>query len=86
MKTNLEEISSIKKKLSIEIDSEEVDKKLNDAYGRLAKNAKIPGFRPGKIPRKPHHFLRFPAMALNRSVSSFVISMSNTSPITCVQP
>lgn len=52
MKTNLEDISSIKKKLSIEIESEEVDKRLNEAYVRLAKNAKIPGFRPGKIPRK----------------------------------
>ncbi len=52
MKTSLEEISSVKKKLSIEIESKEVDKKLNAAYRELGKKAKIPGFRPGKIPRK----------------------------------
>ncbi len=52
MKTSLEDISSVKKKLSIEIEPKEVDKKLNDAYRELGKKAKIPGFRPGKIPRK----------------------------------
>jgi trigger factor len=52
MKTNLEELSPVKKKLSIEIESKEVDKKLNEAYRELGKKAKIPGFRPGKVPRK----------------------------------
>jgi trigger factor len=51
MKTSLEEISPVKKKLSIEIESKEVDKKLNKAYRELGKKAKIAGFRPGKIPR-----------------------------------
>ena len=52
MKTILEDISPVKKKLLIEIDSKEVDKKLNQAYGEIRKTAKIPGFRPGKVPRK----------------------------------
>jgi len=52
MKTTLEDISPVKKKLLIEIDSKEVDKKLNQAYGEIRKTAKIPGFRPGKVPRK----------------------------------
>ena len=52
MKTNLEDITSVKKKLSIEIGSDEVDKKLNKAYRELGKKAKVPGFRPGKVPRK----------------------------------
>ena len=52
MKTTLEDISPVKKKLLIEIDSKEVDKKLNHAYGEIRKSAKIPGFRPGKVPRK----------------------------------
>jgi trigger factor len=52
MKTNLEEISTVKKKLLVEVEAEEVDRKLNKAYKDLGKRAKIRGFRPGKIPRK----------------------------------
>ncbi len=52
MKTTLEDISAVKKKLLVEIESLEVDKKLDEAYRDLGKRAKIPGFRPGKVPRK----------------------------------
>jgi len=52
MKVSLEDISQVKKKLSVEIDAKEVDAKLNDAYGKIRKTTKIPGFRPGKVPRK----------------------------------
>lgn len=52
MKTTLEEISSVKKRLHVEIESKEVDKRLTQAYGKIRKRAKIPGFRPGKVPRK----------------------------------
>lgn len=52
MKTEVEEISPVKKKIVVEVDAEEVGKKLNEAYRTLGKQAKIPGFRKGKIPRK----------------------------------
>jgi trigger factor len=52
MKTTLEDISAVKKKLIVEIESSEIDKKLDEAYRDLGKRAKIPGFRPGKVPRK----------------------------------
>jgi len=52
MKTNLENISSVKKKLMIEIEAKEVDNRLNKAYREYGKRAKIRGFRPGKIPRR----------------------------------
>ena len=52
MKATLEDISQVKKKLSVEIDAKEVSKKLNSAYGKIRKQTKIPGFRPGKVPRK----------------------------------
>ncbi len=52
MKTSLEEISAVKKKVVVEIESSEVDKKLNQSFATIGKKAKIPGFRPGKIPRK----------------------------------
>jgi len=52
MKTSVEEISSVKKKLLVEVEAEEVNRKLNEAYRNLGKRAKIRGFRRGKIPRK----------------------------------
>jgi len=52
MKTVLEDISSVKKKVMIEIEAEDVDKRVDDAYKRFGKKAKIRGFRPGKAPRK----------------------------------
>ena len=52
MKTNVEEISPVKKRIIVEVDSKEVIKKINDAYRSLGTRAKIPGFRKGKIPRK----------------------------------
>jgi trigger factor len=50
MKTTLEHISPVKKKLEIEIEAGEVDKSINEAYKKLRKGVKIPGFRPGKVP------------------------------------
>jgi len=52
MKTNLEEISPVKKKLIVEVDAAEVDNMLQAAYKKVGKRAKIPGFRPGKAPKK----------------------------------
>jgi len=52
MKTQVEHISSVKKRLSVEIEAQEIDKQLDAAYRKLSKNTKIPGFRPGKVPRQ----------------------------------
>ena len=51
MKTSVEEISSIKKKVSIEISEDQVTQEVNSFYKDLGKKAKIKGFRPGKVPR-----------------------------------
>jgi trigger factor len=51
MKANFEEISSIKKKLSIEISEDQVNKEVESFYKDLGKKANIKGFRPGKVPR-----------------------------------
>jgi trigger factor len=52
MKTVLEVISPVKKKLMVEVEPEEVDKKVEETYRTLGKSAKVHGFRPGKIPRR----------------------------------
>ncbi len=51
MKTDVEEISSVKKKLNIKIPEDEVKKEIDSFYEDLRKKAKIKGFRPGKAPR-----------------------------------
>ncbi len=48
----IEEINSVKKKLSLEIPWSEVKRELDDAYNTIGKKAKVKGFRPGKTPRK----------------------------------
>lgn len=52
MKTKSEEISPVKKKLEVEIEAGEVNKKIDEAYRELRKGVRLPGFRPGKVPRK----------------------------------
>jgi trigger factor len=47
----MEDISSVKKTLHVEIPLEEVAREIDRAYGELKKSAKIKGFRPGKVPR-----------------------------------
>ncbi|ABA88933.1 ribosome-associated peptidylprolyl cis-trans isomerase, FKBP-type (trigger factor) [Syntrophotalea carbinolica DSM 2380] len=51
MNVKVEDISSIKKKLSFEISVEAVDTEFSNEYKKLSKTAKIPGFRKGKVPR-----------------------------------
>jgi len=47
----MEEVSPVKKKLSLEIPWIEVKNELDAVYHNVGKKAKIKGFRPGKIPR-----------------------------------
>jgi trigger factor len=48
----IEEINSVKKKLSFEIPWSDVKNELDSAYVVVGKKARIKGFRPGKVPRK----------------------------------
>ena len=51
MEVTVTDISSIKKKVQIQIPQADVVKELDNAYREIKKNAKIKGFRPGKAPR-----------------------------------
>lgn len=51
MQVTVEDISSVKKTLRIEISREEVAREIDKAYGEIKRSAKIKGFRPGKTPR-----------------------------------
>lgn len=51
MNVKVEDISSIKKKLSFELAAERVDTEIEKAYLKIGQKAKLKGFRPGKVPR-----------------------------------
>ena len=50
MNVKIEDVSSIKKKLSFEVAADQVDKEISKAFKKIGKTAKIKGFRAGKIP------------------------------------
>lgn len=52
MEVNVEDLSSVKKVLHIEIPQDVVKREVDNAYKELKKTAKIKGFRPGKAPRQ----------------------------------
>ena len=52
MKVTVEDLSPIKKKISIEISADDVAAELDNAYKKIAKTADIKGFRKGKVPKK----------------------------------
>ncbi len=51
MQVTVEDVTSVKKVMHIEIPQEVVDREFDKAYGELKRSAKIKGFRPGKAPR-----------------------------------
>ncbi len=51
MKVTVEDVSSVKKKITVTIPRDVVNSAVEDAYVALSKKAKVKGFRPGKIPR-----------------------------------
>jgi len=52
MKTDVEPLEGNKVRLSVEVEAGEFDKAVDEAFRALAKEVRLPGFRPGKAPRK----------------------------------
>lgn len=52
MKTSVEPLEGNKVKLSVEVDEGELDEAVDAAFRRIAREVRIPGFRPGKAPRR----------------------------------
>jgi len=50
VKTAVEELSPTRVRLSVEVTFEELKPSLDKAYREVAQQARIPGFRPGKVP------------------------------------
>lgn len=52
MRSTAQPVEDNKVKLSIELDEAELDESLDLAYRRLGQEVRVPGFRPGKVPRR----------------------------------
>ncbi|HEY4376562.1 MAG TPA: trigger factor, partial [Acidimicrobiales bacterium] len=52
MKSTVEPLEGNKVKLSVEVDAAEFETAIDDAFKRIAREVRVPGFRPGKAPRK----------------------------------
>ena len=50
MKTDVEELSPTRVKLTIEVPFDELRPSLDKAYREVAKQVRVPGFRPGRVP------------------------------------
>lgn len=52
MKSTVEPLEGNKVKVSVEVDEAEFEKAIDAAFKKIAREVRIPGFRPGKAPRK----------------------------------
>jgi trigger factor len=52
VKSTLEPLEGNKVKLSVEVDEAEFDRDIDAAFRKIAREVRIPGFRPGKAPRR----------------------------------
>lgn len=52
MNTQVEDLSPVKKKISVEVDAAQVTQEITSVYTKIARNAKLKGFRQGKVPMR----------------------------------
>lgn len=52
MQSTVEPSEGNKVKLSVEVPSEDFEREVDAAFKRIAREVRLPGFRPGKVPRK----------------------------------
>ncbi len=51
MKIEVEAVSPVEKKVTVEVDPEQVGREIDRAYASFGRRVKLRGFRPGKVPR-----------------------------------
>ena len=50
-KVDVETVDALRRRLAVEVSPEEVQTEIEKAYADLGRAAKVPGFRPGRVPR-----------------------------------
>jgi trigger factor len=73
MKSTIEDISTVKKKLHIQVTPDTISQELVKAVADAAKSAKIPGFRPGKAPKavvERHYATEIQSEVMNKVITT----------------
>lgn len=73
MKSTIEDISTVKKKLHIQVPTETIAQEMVKAVADASKKAKIPGFRPGKAPKavvERHYAAEIESEVMNKLIST----------------
>ena len=89
MKVTVEDISTVKKKLHIQVLPDAIAIERKRALADVAKKAKIPGFRPGKAPKnvvERHYATEIDSEVMNKVISDSylqAIKENDLSPVTC---
>ncbi len=52
MAGNVESVGSLERRLSVSLAADEIDRQVDERLKKLARNVKMAGFRPGKVPMK----------------------------------
>ena len=50
MQTSLETLGQLERRLTMSVPVATIESEISQRLARLAKDAKLPGFRPGKVP------------------------------------
>jgi trigger factor len=87
MKITVEDISSVKKKLHIQVLPDAIEREMKKALADVAKKAKIPGFRPGKAPKnvvEKHYQAEIQSEVMNRLISESYLQALNENNLIAV--
>ena len=52
MAVNVETLGTLERRLQMSVPVENIEREVDERLKKLARNAKLPGFRPGKVPMK----------------------------------
>ena len=89
MKIQVETVSPVERKVTIEVDPERVARELEHTYQGLARRVRLPGFRPGKAPRnvlERHYRAEVENEVLDRVVQQTFAEAVKVEPLTAVAP
>jgi FKBP-type peptidyl-prolyl cis-trans isomerase (trigger factor) len=52
MSSNVETLGNLERRVSMSVPAEDIEKQVDERLKKMARNVRMPGFRPGKVPMK----------------------------------